>query len=158
MQELLDVAAGGGWRVEKQDPTGFAARVLPRVGDVAREEGAGAGAANAHLVADLERDLAGEHPGDLVAVPVQMEETLGAGGHGLLEQHDALIGLVTEKLQRGEAAGRRHVETRSAAGGHDKASCCVHADLLPSRGHFAGASRSRWWTKRQRWPSGSSAS
>src|SRR5713226_2461578 len=123
VQELLDVAAGGGRGVEKHDAAGFAAGVLPSVRDLAREERAGAGAANGNIVADLKGDLAGEHPGDLVAVAVQMEEALGADGHGFLEQHDALIGLVAEELQGGEAARRRHIEMLPAARGHDKAVC-----------------------------------
>src|SRR5262249_33703904 len=138
MQKLLDVAAGGGRGVEKHDPAGFAAAVLPRVRDVARKERARPGPSDTHLVADLERDLAGEHPGDLVAVLVQMKETLRAGGHGLLEEHDALVGLVTEELERGEAAGRPHVEMCSAAGGHDETFRCVHAGVLS-----CGTSRSR---------------
>src|SRR5262245_12918442 len=88
-RELLDVAAGGGRGVEEENAAGLAAGALPGVRDVAREERAGAGAADGDLVADLERDLAGEHPGDLVAVAVEMEQALGADGHGLLEQHDA---------------------------------------------------------------------
>src|SRR5881296_1399387 len=87
-----------------------------------------------NLVADPKGDLAGEHPGDLVAVTVEMEETLGTGGDGLLEQHDALIGLVAEELQGGEATGCRHIEIPPAAGGHDKALCCVHAGVLPCGG------------------------
>src|SRR6266850_67321 len=70
LQELFDVAAGGGRGVEKQDAAGFAAGALPGMRDVAREEGARAGPADAHLVTDLEGDLTGEHPGDLVAVAV----------------------------------------------------------------------------------------
>src|SRR5207249_8439586 len=35
MQQLLDVAAGGGRGVEKHDAAGVAARVLPRIRDVA---------------------------------------------------------------------------------------------------------------------------
>src|SRR6266571_2738929 len=69
-QELLDVAAGGGRGVQKQDAAGFAAGVLPSMRDVAREERAGAGPADGNIVADLKGDLAGEHPGDLVAVVV----------------------------------------------------------------------------------------
>src|SRR5213593_4566541 len=65
-QELLDVAAGGGRGVQKQDAAGFAAGVLPSMRDVAREERAGAGPADGNIVADLKGDLAGEHPGDLV--------------------------------------------------------------------------------------------
>jgi hypothetical protein len=42
--------------------------------DIAREEGACAGTADGDVVADLERDLSGEHPGDLIAVAVQVEE------------------------------------------------------------------------------------
>src|SRR5712692_4466263 len=55
-----------------------------------------------------------------------MEEALGADGHGFLEQHDALIGLVAEELQGGEAARRRHVEMLPATRGYDQAFCCVH--------------------------------
>src|SRR5690348_4951764 len=91
--ELLDVATGGGRRVEKHDSAGLAAGVLPRVRDVAWEERARARAADRHLVADLEGDLAGKHPGDLVAVTVEMKKTLRARGHGFLEQHDALVGV-----------------------------------------------------------------
>src|SRR2546422_362011 len=60
-----------------------------------------------------------------------MEETLGADGHGFLEQHDALISLVAEELQGGEAAGRCHVKMLSAARGYDEALCCGHVSLLP---------------------------
>src|SRR6266513_1911479 len=63
-----------------------------------------------------------------------MEEALGADGHGFLEQHDALIGLVAEELQGGEAARRRHVEMLPAARGHDKAVCCAHVGVLPCGG------------------------
>src|SRR5713226_5995989 len=70
VQERLDVAAGGGRGVEKQDAAGFAAGVLPSMRDVAREERAGAGPADSNLVTDPKGDLAGEHPGDLVAVAV----------------------------------------------------------------------------------------
>src|SRR5687768_14084143 len=63
-----------------------------------------------------------------------MEEALGADGHGFLEQHDALIGLVADELQGGEAAGRRHVEMLPAARGHDKAFCCGHVGVLPCGG------------------------
>src|SRR5262245_2939358 len=130
MQELLDITASGGRSVEKHDAAGLAAGALPGMRDVAREERARARPADAHLVADHERDLAGQHPGDLVAVPVQMKETLGADGHGFLEQHDALIGLVAEELQRGEAAGRSHLEMLSGASGNDKALGGVHPDVL----------------------------
>src|SRR5262249_21265822 len=51
---------------------------------------------------------------------------------GLLEHHDALVGLVTEQLQRGKATGRPHVQMRSAARGHDNAFFCVHDDVLSS--------------------------
>src|SRR6266849_9608458 len=63
-----------------------------------------------------------------------MEEALGADGHGFLEQHDALIGLVADELQGGEAAGRRHVEMLPAARGHDKAFCCGHVGVLSCGG------------------------
>src|SRR6185312_15384615 len=91
--ERLDQAAGGGRGVEEQYAAGLAAGVLPGMRHVARHERAGAGPAGGDLVADLEGELAGEHPGDFVAVMVQMIETGGAGGQGLLEHHDALAGL-----------------------------------------------------------------
>src|SRR5205807_44972 len=116
VQELLDVAAGCGRGVHEQDAAGFAADALPGMRDVAREERAGAGPADGDLVADLEGDLADEHPGDLVAVAVQMEEALGADGHGFLEQHDVLIGLVADELQGGEALARPPVRPRAASG------------------------------------------
>src|SRR5215475_7994495 len=97
--------------------------------DVAREERAGARAADGDLVADLERDLAGEHPGDLVTVAVEMEQALGADGHGLLEEHDTAVGLVAQELHGREAAGRRHVEMRSTAGGYDQALGWGHVSL-----------------------------
>src|SRR5713226_10540098 len=70
VQELLDVAAGGGRGVEKQDAAGFAAGALPSMRDVAREERTGAGHADGNIVADLKGDIAGENKGDLVAVVV----------------------------------------------------------------------------------------
>src|SRR5438309_2657871 len=60
-----------------------------------------------------------------------MEQALGADGHGFLEQHDALIGLVADELQGGEAARRRHVEMFPTARGYDKAFCRVHIDVPP---------------------------
>ena len=68
LRKILKQAAGSGRGVEKQRPGGFAAGVLPGMRDVARHERAGAGPADGDLVADLKGDLAGEHPGDLVAV------------------------------------------------------------------------------------------
>src|SRR5712671_208171 len=130
IQEFLDVAAGGGRRVVKRDSAGLAAGVLPRVRNVAREERAGAGSADGNLIADPKGDLAGEDPGDLVTVTMLMEQALCTGGDGFLEQHDALIGLVAEELQGGEAAGCRHVEMLTAAGGYDEAFRCVHARVL----------------------------
>src|SRR2546428_12076804 len=131
VQGLPDVAAGCGRGVHEQDAAGFAAGALPGMRDVAREERAGAGPADGDLVADLEGDLAGQHPGDLVAVAVQMEHALGADGHGFLEQHDALIGLVSHELQGGEAAWRPHVEWVTTARGYDKAFSRVHIDVPP---------------------------
>src|SRR6266511_2791072 len=63
-----------------------------------------------------------------------MEEALRADGHGFLEQHDALIGLVAEEFQGGEAAGRRHVEMLPATRGYNKALCCGHVGVLPCDG------------------------
>jgi len=46
LDEFLDVAAGGDRGVEKLDAAGFGAGVLRSMGDVAREERAGAGPAD----------------------------------------------------------------------------------------------------------------
>src|SRR5260370_31202466 len=105
LRKILSQAAGSGRGVEKQRAGGFAAGVLPGMRDVARHERAGAGPADGDLVADLKGDLAGEHPGDLVAVVVEVEEALGAGGQGFLEQHDALVGLTAAEHQ-GKKTGR----------------------------------------------------
>src|ERR1700730_15045557 len=131
LRKILKQAAGSGRGVEKQRAGGFAAGVLPGMRDVARHERATAGPADGDLVADLKGDLAGEHPGDLVAVVVEVEEALGAGGQGFLEQHDALVGLTAEELQGKRTAGRRRVEMLPAARGYDKAFCCGHVGLLP---------------------------
>src|SRR5262245_62317571 len=98
--------------------------------DVAREERAGSGPADTDIVADPEGDLAGEHPGDLVAGAMEVEHALGAGGHGFLEHHDALVGLVTDELQGRKAARRPHVLMRSATRGHDNAFCLAHVLIL----------------------------
>src|ERR1700686_4077043 len=92
-----------------------------------------------------------------------MEEALGADGHGFLEQHDALIGLVAEKLQGGKAARRRHVEMLPAARGYDKAFCCAHVGVLPRGGMRinAGGMNVNVHESRNRddrpWPLGSNA-
>src|SRR5216683_882846 len=134
LRERLDIAAGGGRGVEKQDAAGVAASVLPGMRDVARHERAGAGPADGDFVADLKGELADEHPGDLVAIAVQMEEALCTGGQGFLEHHDALVGLAAEELQGKRAAGRRRVEMLSPARGYDKAFCCGHVGVLPCGG------------------------
>src|SRR5262245_43033557 len=138
LQELLDVGARGGWGVQEHNTARLAARALPSVRDVAREERAGTGSAHGNLLADHEGDLAREHPGDLIAVAVEMEEALGARGHGLLEQHDALVRLAAEELQRREAAWRRHVQMPSPARGYDKALRCLHVRLLRSHARATG--------------------
>src|SRR5581483_11281490 len=78
LEQFLDVAAGSRRRVKKDDAAGAAADVFPGVRDAPRHERAGAGAARCHRIADLERELAGDNPGDLVAVMVQVVETLRA--------------------------------------------------------------------------------
>src|SRR5271167_1108498 len=145
LRKILKQAAGSGRGVEKQRPGGFAAGVLPGMRDVARHERAGAGPADGDLVADLKGDLAGEHPGDLVAVVVEMEEALGAGGQGFLEQHDALTGLTAEELQGKRTTGGRRVEMLPAARGYDKAFCRGHVGVLSGLAS-AAASRTRWLT------------
>src|SRR5260370_7368089 len=109
LRKSVKQAAGSGRGVEKQRAGGFAVGVLPGMRDVARHERGGAGPADGDLVADLKGDLAGEHPGDLVAVVVEVEEALGAGGQGFLEEHDALLGLTAEDLPGKRTARPRPV-------------------------------------------------
>src|ERR1700736_4207372 len=130
LRERLDEAPGGGRGVEKQDAAGFAAGVLPGMRDVARHECAGAGPADRDRVSDHKSEFAGEHPGDLVAVAVQMQEACGTGRQGLLEHHDALIGLATKQLQGKGTAGRRRVKTLTAPREYDKAFRSAHVGVL----------------------------
>ncbi len=107
--------------------------------DIAREECAGAGSADRDFVVNLKGDFAGQHPGDLVAVAVQMEETCGAGGHGLLDQHDALVGLVSRELQFREATGRGHCKMLPITCGYDEAPCRGHLGVLRLFGRTVAA-------------------
>src|SRR5690242_1705093 len=93
---------------------------------VPRHERACSRATDGHFVADLEGDLSGDDPGDLIAVVVQVVETCGAGRQNLLEHHDALVGLVSEEFQVKRTTGRRRIEMFSAAGWYNKALCRVH--------------------------------
>src|SRR5579875_3175607 len=108
--QRLDQPTGGRRRIEKQDAAGFAAGILPGMGDRARHERAGSGTAGGDLVADHERELAFQDPGDLVAVAVQMIEARRAWRQRLLEHHDAFPGFTAEKLQR-----KRPSEPRATA-------------------------------------------
>src|SRR5947207_7431233 len=65
---LLDEAARLGRRVDKQDAAGRGAAALPGVRDIARHEGAGARAADRHLIADQEGDLTLQHISEFIAV------------------------------------------------------------------------------------------
>src|SRR5713101_3450782 len=104
---LLQQAARLGRRIEKQHPPGFRAGALPGMRHAAWHESAGAGAADRGLVADLERDLAAQDIGHLVAAVMQMERALGPGGNGFLEQHDAVAGCSAQQLERERSARRR---------------------------------------------------
>src|SRR5437899_117303 len=85
LQSFLEEPTCLGRGVEEENTAGLGARVLPSMRHASRHEGTGAGSADRDLVADLESDLAAQHPGDLVAVAVQMERCLSPGGRGLLE-------------------------------------------------------------------------
>src|SRR5688572_22496167 len=63
-----------------------------------------------------------------------MEQALGADGHGFLEHHDALAGLVAEELQGRESAGRRHVQMLPLPRWYDEAFRCRHVGVLPCGG------------------------
>src|SRR5437762_216875 len=127
---LLDEAARLSRRVDKQDAAGVGAGALPGMRDIARHEGAGAGAADRDRVADQKRDLALQDVGDLVAVVMQMEGALGSGRNGFLEHHDAVAGRAAQQLQRIGAA-RRGVAVRYQAFSrlYDDA-LCGHGSLL----------------------------
>src|SRR6478752_9680533 len=131
LRELLNEATGRGRGIEKQDTAGFAAGVLPGMRDVTRHERAGAGAACRDCLADHESEFAREHPGDLVAVMVQMEGACGTSRQGFLEHHDALIGLAAEQLHGKGTTGRRRSKMFAATRGDDKAFCCAHVGVLP---------------------------
>src|ERR1700722_17730091 len=99
LEHLLDEFAGHRGRVEEYDAARHGAAVLPRMRHVARHESTSARTATDHVIADLEGELALEHPRDLVAVMVQMKPAvLAAGRHRLLEQGHALPSLATEQL------------------------------------------------------------
>src|SRR5258708_8894373 len=66
----------------------------------ARHEGAGAGAADRDLVADLEGDLAIQDIRHLVAVVMQVERALCPGGNGFLEHHDAFAGVFAQQFEQ----------------------------------------------------------
>src|SRR5438105_10623837 len=101
---------------------------------VAREEGTGAGSALGSLLADLEGELAFEHPGDLIAVVMQVMPARRSGGRGLLEHHDAVVRLAAEQLQvKGAARRARLFVAFPAASGYDDALGCGHGVLLRSR-------------------------
>src|SRR5262249_3594515 len=120
LRERLNEAACIGRGVEKQHAAGVATGILPGMWDIARHECAGARPADGNVVADLESEFAGEHPGDLVAVTMQMIEARGAAGQSLLEHHDALAGLAPAQFHREGAAGCRRVETLPTTRGNDK--------------------------------------
>src|SRR5262249_30707441 len=119
LESLLDVTPGAARCVEEHGAAGAGAIALPGMRHVAGQEGAGPGPARENLVTDLEGEFALQHPADLVAVMVQVVRAPGAGGHGLLEQHDAVVGLPGRQLQRKDAPGRVLVK-RPAARGYDE--------------------------------------
>src|SRR4051812_19304053 len=70
---LFDQPACLGRSIEKQHAPGFRAGALPGMRHAAPNEGAGAGAADRDISADLEGDLAAQDIGHLVAVVMQVE-------------------------------------------------------------------------------------
>jgi hypothetical protein len=98
LRERLDKSAGNSRRVQKQDAARFTASTLPSMRAVARYTCTSAGSADGDFVASLEGDLASEHPGDFVALVVQVIKTLYSNGYGLLEDHDALARVALEEL------------------------------------------------------------
>src|SRR5207245_6982623 len=91
---------------------GFGTGALPGMRHAARHEGAGARAAERDLVADLERDLAAQDIGHLVAVVMEVERALGPGRNGFLEHHDAAAGLAAPQFERERSARRYRVLSR----------------------------------------------
>src|SRR5689334_23864599 len=79
-----------------------------------------------------------------------MIEAGGTGGQGLLEHHDALVGLAPEQLHCKGPAGCRGHEMLAAASGYDKALCCGHARIL----HLAELRINPRVSVHQPWPTG----
>src|SRR6185437_12648114 len=127
LEPLLDESSGAPRRVEEHGAARAGTVALPGMRHVARQEGTGPGSTGEQLVADLEGEVALQHPDDLVTVVMQMVRASGAGRHDLLEQHDALAGLAGSQLEREDAAGRVLVNL-PAARGHDEP--FGHANLL----------------------------
>src|SRR3954452_9514626 len=92
-RQLFKEAASSPRHVKKQHTAGLGAGTLPRVRDIAGHEGAGSGAANRDLVADLECDLAAQDVGHLIAVVMEVHRRHGAGRCCFLEHHHALFGI-----------------------------------------------------------------
>src|SRR5690242_1595424 len=130
-REFLDEPSCGSRGIEKQRPGRLAAGILPRMWDITRYERACSGAADGYLIADLEGELARKDPGYFITVMVEMVQARGAGRQSLLEHHDALIGLASEKLQMKRTAGRWRVDMLPAACGDNEALCCIHLRIPP---------------------------
>src|SRR5205085_362392 len=107
------------------------AAVLPGMLDAARHEGASAGATDGDIVANLERDLAVQHVGHLVAAMMQMEPALCSCGDGLLEQHDAASGRSAQEFEHQRPAWR-YVPDRALSRQHNDP-LCTHRRSLRQR-------------------------
>jgi len=83
------------------------------------------------LVPDLEGDLAGEHPGDLVAVACRWNRLLVPTG--TVSSNSMMLSLVSwpTSFRAAKRPGARHVEMLPTARGYDQPLCRVHIDVLP---------------------------
>src|SRR5207253_11445118 len=82
---LLEHPARATRRVEEERPPGLGSRVLPSMRNAARYKGTSAGPAGRDPIADLEGEFSAQNIDQLVAVVVEMERRIGAGGRGILE-------------------------------------------------------------------------
>ena len=104
-RQLLEQAPGPARRVKEQHASALGAGALPGMRDATGHEGAGSRPADGELIADLERDLAAQDVGHLIAVVMEVHRGHGADRRRFLEHHHALLGIAVLQLEDGLPSG-----------------------------------------------------